>query len=83
MKKTIVSLAVVLASLGGYWLWRNKERLEAEAHQHGVDDRLKGKAMQVKGAVTNDSKDKLKGDFLAGRGEFKDWLVAVKCDAKK
>jgi len=39
--------------------------------------------MQVKGAVTNNPKDKVKGDFLAGRGEFRDWLVAVKCDATK
>ncbi|WP_048000713.1 hypothetical protein [Lactiplantibacillus herbarum] len=78
MKKIILGLTALLAAAGGFWLWRNKERLENEAHQHGMDDQLRGKAMQFKGDLTGDTKTKLKGDLLNGRGDIKAKLMAAK-----
>jgi len=78
MKKIILGLTALLAAAGGFWLWRNKERLENEAHHHGLDDQLRGKAMQFKGDLTGDTKTKLKGDLLNGRGDIKAKLMAAK-----
>lgn len=78
MRKIILGLTAIVVGAGGLWLWRNKERLEDEAHRRGLDDQLRGKAMQFKGDLTDDTKAKIKGDLLSGRGDIKSKLMAAK-----
>ncbi|AVK62764.1 CsbD family protein [Lactobacillus sp. CBA3606] len=72
MKKLLMFIVLVLGGSGVYWLFRNKERLEAQAH--GLDDELLGKAEQVKVSLNGDTKTKLRGNWREGRGHVKQQL---------
>jgi len=83
MRKILLGLVVSLTSLGGYWFWQHRDKIRQKLQQPGLKDEWRGQALKTKGRITDDWQTELKGDALAGRGDFKDWLVAVKCDMKK
>ncbi|ANZ57456.1 hypothetical protein BGL34_05945 [Fructilactobacillus lindneri] len=85
MKNLLLGLSLGANVVLGYLVLRDYvevdfEDLDQEASNLG--DQVEGKAKQVKGALTGNTSDKLKGDFQSGKGELKEKADNVKDEIK-
>ncbi|MFC6260892.1 CsbD family protein [Levilactobacillus fujinensis] len=81
MKNLLLGVSLAANVALGYLLLQDKEQLQAlRAHADSAADKMVGKVEQLKGSVTDDPVERLKGKFHEGRGEVKDAIEDVRED---
>ncbi len=81
LKPMLISLTAIAGAGAAYMLWRKRRPEQAATFDDEVaafGQEMAGKAQQVRGAVTDDPKDKLAGNWQAGVGKVKGRLAREK-----
>ncbi|MCF6515251.1 CsbD family protein [Lactobacillus sp. S2-2] len=75
MKNLLLGMSISANAVLGYLLLKENGSFEdIESQANNFADKAKGKAQQVKGAVSGDFSDKAEGNFNEAKGEVKDQM---------
>ncbi|ABJ65272.1 CsbD family protein [Levilactobacillus brevis] len=81
MKNLVLGISLATNVALAYLLLQDKDQLkELQSRADNAADKVAGKAEQIKGAITGDTGDKLKGNWDEGKGEAKDLVDDVRKD---
>ncbi|WP_341779156.1 CsbD family protein [Levilactobacillus sp. HBUAS70063] len=81
MKNLLLGVSLAANVALAYLVVADRDQLKAlQSRADSAMDQVAGKAQQIKGTLTGDVSDKLKGNLREGRGEVKSVIDDVKSE---